>query len=157
MKSVLKVGAFIIRPNGSGFHDLLLFTHVDHPEAPIQIPGGTVEADEAIEHALHREIEEEAGLCGLAIARKLGVSSLPSGARADVVLERHCFLLRAPAGTPDEWLHTVKGQGVDRALRFHYRWHTVSPGFTLAGDLGWFLSPRHIPELYQGASHAHAT
>ena len=78
MKTTLKVGAFILRPQPEGAERLLRFTHPDFPEAPIQIPGGTVEKGEAVESALHREIEEETGLANLRVRRKLGVSRSPS-------------------------------------------------------------------------------
>jgi len=150
MKTVFKVGAFIIRPNPDGFHDLLLFTHPDFPDAPIQIPGGTVEQDEAIEDALSREILEETGLAGLEVERKLGVSRVSSLPIKDEILERHCFLLWAPNDVKEEWIHTVQGLGIDAGLRFAYRWHSISSDFTLSGDLGFFLSPEHIPEIYRG-------
>jgi 8-oxo-dGTP pyrophosphatase MutT (NUDIX family) len=154
MKKIQKVGAFIIRPNGSSFWDLLLFLHCDHPDAPIQIPGGTIEPGERVEEALMREIEEESGLTGLTIDRKLGVSEVPSIVNEQEVLQRHCFLLKADPSSQETWIHHVKGTGGDRDLRFEYRWHSIPPDFTLAGDLGFFLSPQYIPELYENGSIA---
>lgn len=146
MKRKLKVGAFIVRPSEAGRHELLLFTHPDFPEAPIQIPGGSVEDGEEIELALHREIAEETGLEGLVIVRKLGVSEMPVDGHGR--LARHCYLLAAPKSVADEWIHIVHGSGEDKNLRFAFSWHRIEPGFTLSGDLGYFLTPEHVPELY---------
>jgi ADP-ribose pyrophosphatase YjhB (NUDIX family) len=148
MVKVLKVGAFIVRPNGKGHWDLLLFEHCDFPDAPIQIPGGGVEPDEPVEEVLMREIEEESGLVGLQIDRKLGVSEVPSIVHPQKMLVRHCFLLKVPRSVPDTWIHCVQGAGEDKDMRFEYKWHSISPDFKLTGDLGFFLSPAHIPELY---------
>lgn len=148
MKRVLKVGAFVLRTGRNGACDLLLFNHPDHPDAPIQIPGGTVEEDESVEQALFREIAEETGLTNLTVERKLGVSEVPFVQNKPEILVRHCFLLRAPDDAPDSWIHTVKGAGLDEGLRFQFRWYRIEPEFTLSGDLGYFLSPEYIPELW---------
>ncbi len=146
----LKVGAFIVRDNGLRPQELLLFTHPDCPEAPIQIPGGSVEAGEAIEAALWREIREETGLVDLKLVRKIGVSKFPSMFNIGEVLERHCFLLSVPAQTPDRWIHCVEGGGVDGGMRFAYEWRQIDADFRLSGDLGLLLEPRSLPELYRG-------
>ena len=52
-----KVYAYITR----GDH-LLVFRHVDFPEAGIQIPGGTLEDGEEPDEAVLREAFEETGL-----------------------------------------------------------------------------------------------
>jgi ADP-ribose pyrophosphatase YjhB (NUDIX family) len=52
-----KVFAYIIRAD-----HLLVFKHVDFPEAGIQIPGGTIESDELPEDDVLRESVEETGL-----------------------------------------------------------------------------------------------
>lgn len=149
MKRKTKVGAFILRPQPQGSNHLLLFTHPDHPEAPIQIPGGSVEEGEDIEAALYREIKEETGMIGLKIKRKIGVSEMPSILNKNEILERHCYLLEAPPQVKDEWIHTVEGDGLDSGIRFQFSWYKINTNFTLTGDLGYFMSPEHIPELYK--------
>ena len=76
-RTILKVGAFILRDNCRVPPELLLFTQPDSNDAPIQIPGGTVEPDEPIETALWREVAEETGLTDLRMVRKVGVSEFP--------------------------------------------------------------------------------
>lgn len=153
MQTILKVGAFIVRPRDRDPHQLLLFAHHDLPDVPLQIPGGTVEPGEDVDHAVRREIEEEAGLQNLRLMRKLGISKAPSTSVPGAVLERHCYLFQAPTNSPDSWIHTVAGAGEDQGLRFAYTWHTIDdPHYTLCGDLGYFLTPNDIPELYSIAS-----
>ena len=140
-----KVAAFIIRQSAQG-PELLVFAHVDFPEVPVQVPGGTVESGESPEIALHREIEEECGLRGLSIIRNLGVSYFFWTAINDEI-ERHCFVLQAPDGTPENWQHLVGGAGEDEGLAFAYSWVKVE-NLKLGGGLDKFLSPEFIPELY---------
>lgn len=159
MKRKTKVGAFILSPQPDGPERLLLFTHPDFPKAPIQIPGGTVEDEEDIEAALHREIEEETGLRELRIRRKIGVSEVPSILNEDELLVRHCYALDAPKKIKKEWIHRVKGDGLDKGIRFQFSWHEIDQDFTLSGDLGFFLNPESLPELYKNQPNqaAHTT
>ncbi|MNR90296.1 RNA pyrophosphohydrolase [compost metagenome] len=148
MAIILKVGIFVIRKRSGLTAELLLFTHVDHPEAPIQIPGGGIEPDEDPLLAAQRELEEESGLSGLPLIRYLGVSEADSPSVAKTLIRRHCYLFDG-AGLPEHWVHTVAGTGVDLGLRFDYRWHAITPSFKLVNDLGYFLNPIAIPELYE--------
>jgi len=70
----LKVLAYITREHKNETQ-LLVFTHRDYPDAGLQIPAGTVEEGEEIEHALFREIHEESGVThdDLKLIRKLAV------------------------------------------------------------------------------------
>ena len=55
-----KVYAYIVKD-----HRLLVFRHIQFPEAGLQVPGGTVEEGEPLEEAVLREATEESGLEGL--------------------------------------------------------------------------------------------
>ena len=147
MKIIRKVGIFVIRKNAGQLAELLLFTHVDYPDAPIQIPGGSIEPDEDPLLAAKRELAEESGLVGLPLLRYLGVSEADSTSVPKAVQQRHCYLFDG-SGLADHWVHTVEGIGEDLGLRFEYRWHVISPEFRLVNDLGYFLNPVAIPELY---------
>src|SRR5437588_12708917 len=53
-------------------HHLLVFSHLSAPEAGIQVPAGTIEADEHPEAAVLREAFEETGLTDLTLESFLG-------------------------------------------------------------------------------------
>jgi hypothetical protein len=42
----------------------------------------------------------------------------------------------------------VQGDGPDRGMVFSDFWHRPTIDFELPADLGYFLYPHHIPELY---------
>jgi ADP-ribose pyrophosphatase YjhB (NUDIX family) len=154
VRITIRVAAYIIRPDHQGLHQLLLFNQPDCPEAPIQIPGGGVEPQESIEYALHREILEECGLSDLTIIRKLGVSEICWRQPRKLISYRHCFLLQASQHTPDVWDHIVQGDGIDAGMKFSYFWHRPAIDFKLPADLGYFLYPENIPELYDLSQQA---
>src|SRR5262245_41066280 len=69
MTSIIeKVTAFVTRKSVTGY-DVVLFRH---PHAGIQIPAGTVEAQESPEAAVLREAFEETGLSPLSVRSYLG-------------------------------------------------------------------------------------
>jgi 8-oxo-dGTP pyrophosphatase MutT (NUDIX family) len=86
---------------------LLVFRHVDAPEAGIQVPGGTVHPGESRPEAVLREAFEETGLSGLEIVAKLGDTwfELAAYGRADEVHRRHFFHLSTSAPLPATWQH----------------------------------------------------
>jgi ADP-ribose pyrophosphatase YjhB (NUDIX family) len=143
------VGAYIIRKTVSGAYQLLLFTHPDCPEYPVQVPAGGVDAGETTEQALLREIWEESGLTELRLIRKLGVSENCWIHPRKQISQRHYFLLEAPANTPNEWQQTVQGEGIDAGMVFSYFWHDCDRALALFPDAGGaFLYPEFIPELF---------
>ena len=154
MNSLIKVriavGAYIIRQTPQAGYQLLLFTHADEPDVPFQVPGGGVDAGEAIEQALYREIWEESGLTNLRLIRKLGVTETCWIQPRKLISQRHYFLLETSSETPDEWQHTVQGGGCDTGMVFSYFWHDMSQGMVPLPEFGsYFLHPERIPELYQ--------
>lgn len=58
MVAARKVIAYITRGRG-GETRLLVFEHVDNPDAGVQVPKGTVEPGETLENAARREVREE--------------------------------------------------------------------------------------------------
>ncbi len=65
-----RVYAYVTGPRG-----LLILEHPQHPEAGLQVPGGTMEGGENPEHAVLREVREETGLTGIKIISCLGNTS----------------------------------------------------------------------------------
>lgn len=77
-----KVTAFITRSTGEA-RELLVF---QTPDAGIQLPAGTVEAGEAVEEALWREVREETGLTDLRLISPLGTELIPMPLGQRIVL-----------------------------------------------------------------------
>ena len=87
--------------------DVLVFRHVDAPEAGIQVPGGTVHPGESLPGAALREACEETGLADLEIVAELGESwfDLATEGQPGVMHHRHFFHLRSPEPLPNTWRH----------------------------------------------------
>jgi putative (di)nucleoside polyphosphate hydrolase len=99
----------------------LVFRHRDDPEAGIQVPRGTVDAGEDPAVTVVREVCEECGQCE---ARLIGLLARDVVAQPDDPTrnwERFFFHLVAP-NAPDEWEHTVTGEGEDNGLVFSFFW-----------------------------------
>jgi 8-oxo-dGTP pyrophosphatase MutT (NUDIX family) len=129
-----KVLAYIIRHRPGG-KELLVFDHRDFPDAGVQVPAGTVEAGESLEQALFREVQEESGLTGLMLLRKLGESEEPEWNR-----HRHYYLLAATEELPDRWqwvtndFHDETYRERNEPLVFCFRWVRLGPELVLAGN-----------------------
>lgn len=105
--------------------ELLVFEHVD-VEAGMQVPKGTVEHDETLEHAAKRELFEETGLRANNTLRFIGT------------LERfgeqwNFFAMTTDTQTLNEWQHNVGGVGEDNGMRFRFFWLPLTPTPELAG------------------------
>lgn len=86
---------------------VLVFRHVDAPEAGIQVPGGTVHPGKPLPSAVLREAFEETGIAGLGIVAELGESWFEvaeRGKRGDLH-HRHFFHLRCATLLPATWRH----------------------------------------------------
>jgi ADP-ribose pyrophosphatase YjhB (NUDIX family) len=103
-KVVEKVTAFVTRPAEPG-PDLLLF---EHPQAGIQIPAGTVEAQETPEEAVLREVREETKLSPLTSTRYLGCEEqrLPEG---QWIIAEPTRVYARPDVTSFDWAHLRRG------------------------------------------------
>jgi ADP-ribose pyrophosphatase YjhB (NUDIX family) len=142
---ITKASAYIYRKQ-KPYSELLVFTHRDYPEVPIQVPGGTVEEGETIEDAILREIIEESGLTSVRLVRKLGVHRFYWPDLNDEE-ERHFFLFESMTETPETWEYVVHSDGVDAGLTFSFRWVRVDEELKLAEHLAKFISPADVPEV----------
>ena len=99
MRLVDKAAPCLVRSTESG-PELLVFRH---PLAGVQIPKGTVEADEAPDEAALRELAEETGVVEARIRRRIGTWERIAGAGPDEQgpPERHVWhVFRVEGETP---------------------------------------------------------
>lgn len=141
-----KVFAYILREDGSK-KQILAFSHKDHPEVPLQVPGGTLEEGEKPIDGLKREVREESGITDLRHIKKLGEADIYNP-EADE--EYHAYFFRCTSSLgEDTWDHIVTGDGEDRGLVFSYRW--VAPQEALLVHDYYFhvfMRPRYLPDLF---------
>lgn len=118
--TIHKVFAYITHRNR-----LLVFRHTDFPEAGIQVPAGTVMANEDLEAAVLREAEEETGLRDLTIKTCLGDQIRDmADAGKDQIHHRHFYHLLCGGDPPEEWQHdeTSPSDGGSSPIRFEFFW-----------------------------------
>lgn len=96
-----KVYAYITRRD-----HLLVFRHVDFPEAGIQVPGGTLEEGEEPADAVLREACEETGLVELRMMSYLGKHEWHiSNSAGEEIHYRYFYHLVCTQEAPDTWQH----------------------------------------------------
>jgi 8-oxo-dGTP pyrophosphatase MutT (NUDIX family) len=142
----LKVAALVIKEFDEGYR-LLVHGFEHDPTLPLRFPGGGVDQDESIETALHRELEEEAGLTDVKIIRKLGVVRFFKQ-YSQKFIERHDYLLLADTSTKDLWSHKVVGSGSDAGEVFNFSWISAKDFHLIDIELQKFIDPAHLPELF---------
>lgn len=135
-----KAVAYITRENEER-RQLLVFTHRDNPGAGVQVPAGTAKEGEEIEATLFREVEEETGLTGLRLERKLAQRDYTHPDTHNIH-ERHFFHLSAPPDTPDTWSWVESSGGEvpdEEGYVFDFSWRDLEGEIELAGGQGDWL------------------
>ncbi|WP_405665933.1 NUDIX domain-containing protein [Streptomyces sp. NBC_01166] len=131
----IRVAAYVIRRRESA--ELLVFDHVGMADAGTQVPAGGVEPGEELSDAVLREVAEETGLLTADVIRPIAVDGSPHP-QTRQPRRTTFFLLRAPEGSPDAWVHRVRGDGVDAGLTFACRFEALPLRRSLAdGQDAW--------------------
>jgi 8-oxo-dGTP pyrophosphatase MutT (NUDIX family) len=86
------------------------------------VPAGRIEAHESLEEGLAREVEEETGVTGTRIVRKLAGPEELARLHGTGANESHAFHAVTDAETPAVWEHAVGGTGMDSQFVFRCRW-----------------------------------
>lgn len=138
----LRVAAYVIRWRAAG-PELLVFDHVDFPEAGTQVPAGGLEPGETPADAAVREVAEETGLTGAGLVAELGVSDHPHPVTGQP--RRTTYVqLDVPDGPVGPWAHRVAGDGEDGGLRFACRFIPLPLAARLADHQDEFLDRLHL-------------
>jgi len=96
-----KVYAYIVQDR-----EVVVFEQPESPEAGIQVPGGTVDAGEALDDAVLREAFEETGLRGLSIAYYLGKQTRDMRDYGkEETHDRYFYYLTCASSIPRRWQH----------------------------------------------------
>jgi 8-oxo-dGTP diphosphatase len=114
---------------------LLVFIHPFAPEAGIQVPAGTIKADERPEEAVSREAFEETGLSNLIVDAFLGEHERDmSDFGLDEIHHRYFYHLRYEGDPPATWRHEERDSPDDPKqvpIMFEFFWaplpHDIPP------------------------------
>lgn len=122
---------------------LLVFREPRHPEAGVQIPGGTVEEGEPPGEAVLREATEESGLTGLRVKRYLGSGIYDFRHLGYGVFRRHFYHIEFLGEAPDRWIghEEAPSDGTPSPIELEFYWIDLADGGAcLAGEQGDFIS-----------------
>lgn len=120
---VLKACACLVDGRGR----LLVFHHPE--DRGMQLPKGTIEAGEAPEAAVRRELLEESGIDYLGELLPLGTIDRDCEAGVEGNKRRHpqlwhLYLMRAEAPLPETFEHVASGSPEEDGLVFSFSWLT---------------------------------
>jgi 8-oxo-dGTP pyrophosphatase MutT (NUDIX family) len=122
-RPVLKACACLVDGQGR----LLVFHHPE--DRGMQLPKGTIEAGEAPEDAVRRELLEESGIHYNGELEPLGTIDRFCGAGVEGNKHRHpqrwhLFLMRSEAPLPESFDHVAVGSPEEDGLVFSFSWLT---------------------------------
>jgi 8-oxo-dGTP pyrophosphatase MutT (NUDIX family) len=131
---------------------LLVFVHPFAPEAGIQVPAGTVKANERPDEAVLREAFEETGLSNLIVDCLLGEHErYMSDFGKDEIHHRYFYHLRYEGDPPATWRHEERDSSDDPKqipIMFELFWVPLPEGVpSLIADHG-----QMIPQLLKRLS-----
>jgi 8-oxo-dGTP pyrophosphatase MutT (NUDIX family) len=127
-----RVVAYVTRQGPTGL-DLLTIEQGDI-EAGVQVPAGRLDPGESPEQGLAREVEEETGITGVSIVRRLADADEFERLYGPGAHRSHAFHAEVADGGPDEWEHRVGGSGADAGFVYRCRWVRLDNCPPLWGD-----------------------
>ena len=135
MKRRRRVYAYITCDKG-----VLILEHPEHPDAGLQVPGGTVETGETPEEAVIREVYEETNLSDVSIKAQLGYREFDmSPYDMQEMQEAWFYHLHCHQAAEDEWFHE-ESFGKDGPIPFRLYWAKLPyEGPSLIAHHGLFL------------------
>lgn len=123
LKIVEKVVIYILRKRGDS-EEVLVFDQIKYPHVNPQVPSGTVDAGEDLKQAAFRELFEESGLKLKSEFKCIGHYVFYKNFNRQFQ-ERNFFVTHLSEELPEEWIHIVSGEGVDKNLEFKYYWMPI--------------------------------
>jgi 8-oxo-dGTP pyrophosphatase MutT (NUDIX family) len=114
---------------------LLVFRHLQSPDAGIQVPGGLIEDQETPSQAALREAREGTGLVGFSLREYLGYADVdltPYGLAE--IHRRHYFHLELTGNPPARWLHSEMHPSNGKTTPVEY-------------EFFWVEMPDQVPDL----------
>ena len=144
MQSRQKVQCYITREHARSLQ-VLVFEHVDYPDAGVQVPAGSIEPGETPEEAALREAWEESGIRELRVQRYIGKFQWWHEDRHEDN-ERYVFQLTTPQIVPERWEHIVSAGVEDKGIRFACYWLDCAVAVqVLSGNQGDYLQYLELP------------
>ncbi len=136
-----KVLVYFVRKNNNQF-ELLVFDHLNMPEAGTQVVGGTVEKGEDLKNSLIREIAEESGIIVHEHELKeIGKTTYHRKDREELNLRTYFLYTGDTSKISDYFEHTVKSDGEDNGIRFVFYWLSLKRAESqLTGSFAELLS-----------------
>lgn len=124
-------------------HDqkLLVFRHSDfsYEEVGIQVPAGTVNAEETTQQAALRELQEETGYTDFEIVRFLGKAEYDMRPYREEIQERYFFLAKSLIALPERWASEESHDAKAKPTRFECFWIPLENGHILQSGQGALL------------------
>jgi len=127
-----RVVAYVTRQGPSGL--ALLTIEQGDIDAGTQVPAGRLDPGESPEQGLAREVEEETGITGVSIVRRLADADEFERLYGRGAHRSHAFHAEVADGGPDEWEHRVGGSGADAGAVYRCRWVRLDECPPLWGD-----------------------
>jgi 8-oxo-dGTP pyrophosphatase MutT (NUDIX family) len=127
-----RVVAYVTRQGPSGL-DLLTIEQGDI-EAGAQVPAGRLDPGESPEQGLAREIEEETGITGISVVRRLADADEFERLYGPGAHRSHAFHAEVAVEGPHDWEHRVGGSGADSGFVYRCRWVRLDECPPLWGD-----------------------